>query len=1128
MVSEPGYFKEILNKLEKLVKKEYTLTASIGIQTALLASIAVFTLLVFSEMLGHFSAAVRTVIVIIFSVFFVVQFIILFLIPALKYFKPFRKTDYYKTAGKVGEHFPTIKDDLLNAMQLVTSEKDNGNYSKKLVEAAFYNVYNRAKDLKFETIVRFNKAKRLFLYLISSFVFCGLLILLVPGLHAAAFRIEHYNKEFIVPPKFSFNVEPGNSEVTKGDNITINVKVEGSIPKEVFLAVRNSDQTNFERQQLYGDSTGNFHYEIPAVRNSFKYYAVSGNISSSIYKIKVIDRPIVKTLDVKIISPAYSKIAEVEQKDNGNVTALLGSRINLQISSTKELRKAILQFADSAKKNLNVNNTNAGGSFIVRKDNNYKIILTDLNDNQNLSPINYSIKVLYDAYPSIEVTAPAKDVNLSADNRVPLAAKISDDYGFTKLLLCYRLSSSKYKEVQKNFSSVEIPINKTQTSEGVNYLWNLTDLGLTEQDVVSYYLEIFDNDNVSGPKGTKSSTFSVIVPTLNELLSHADDVQNKSVNDLNDAYNQAQQLKQKIDEISQDLRQDKKDISWQEKQKIKRALDQFKNLKDKVNQIGKNINKMQQNMQQNNLLSKETLEKYMELQKLFDQMSTEEMRKAMEKFQDALQSLNRQLTQQQMENFKLNEEAFKQSIERTMNLLKRIQVEEKVEELLKRTDQITGNQKELLNQTEKSGSSNKNEQNKLSEKQNDITKDLEDYKKQLNDLSQKMDELKDMPKDQLDKIMKEFAKQQNQQLSKQASQNLQQGQIPHAQQSQSQISQNMNNMKSRMQALKKSMQQQSQMQAFTDMMRITNNLISLSKQQESLKDQSEKLDPNSSRFNNDARQQNNIKSSLDNIMQQMSQLSQKTFAITPEMGKALGDASREMDNSINGLLNRNGNQAAASQGKSMKSINEAADLVKSAMEQMMKGGGGGGMLSLMQQLQKMTGQQMGLNNLTQMLKQGMQGNLTMQQQAEIQRLAQQQDLIRKSLAELNKEAMQSGKSKEIPADLNEIAKRMEEVVKNLRSQDLNNQTLQEQKHILSRLLDAQRSINTRDFENQRESEVGKDVARQSPGQLNLSSEQGKNKIVDELNKSVQEGYTRDYEELIRKYYEALQKEGNNK
>jgi len=176
----------------------------------------------------------------------------------------------------------------------------------------------------------------------------------------------------------------------------------------------------------------------------------------------------------------------------------------------------------------------------------------------------------------------------------------------------------------------------------------------------------------------------------------------------------------------------------------------------------------------------------------------------------------------------------------------------------------------------------------------------------------------------------------------------------------------------------------------------------------------------------------------------------------------------------------------------------------------------------------MSGQQMNLNNLTQMLQQTMKGKLTMQQQAELQRLARQQDVIRKSLQQLNKEAMNSGQSKTIPADLNDIAKKMEEVVKNMNSDQLDNKTVQQQEHILSRLLDAQKSINERDYQNEREAEAGKDVARESPAELNLKTDKGKNKVKDELEKAVQEGYTRDYEDLIKRYYESLEKENVKK
>ena len=54
--------------------------------------------------------------------------------------------------------------------------------------------------------------------------------------------------------------------------------------------------------------------------------------------------------------------------------------------------------------------------------------------------------------------------------------------------------------------------------------------------------------------------------------------------------------------------------------------------------------------------------------------------------------------------------------------------------------------------------------------------------------------------------------------------------------------------------------------------------------------------------------------------------------------------------------------------------------------------------------------------------------------------------------------------------------------------------------------------------------TGQDIVRESPQDLNLSNNKDIEKLKDELNKAVREGFSQDYENLIRKYYEALQKE----
>ncbi len=1121
---ESNFYKEILTKLDKLDKKEQAFVTFIGLLFSLILIILVFTSFSFLEMLLHHSSLLRTIIFSVIVLIAVASFGFLFIKPLIRYFDLLGKRDHFKTAGKVAAYFPQIKDDLLNAIQLVSAGIDNKMYSSGLVDASFKKVYEKTKNIRFESVVDFKKVKQLLIYFLSISVIVSLIFIFAPGMQAASYRIVNFNREFIPPQRYSFEVFPGDAQVTKGDDVNISVKVNGGIPSSVYLALKDKEETSFQNQKLIPDSNGVYNFDYKSSRSSLKYYVFAEDSKSEEYSIEVIDRPIVKNLDITVIPPSYSGISSYQQKDNGNISALKGSKVEVKFNSTKELKDAKLLFQDSTEVQLNKESTQASGNFRVMKDNSYKIHIEDLTGSKNLSPITYLIKTLYDDYPSIEMIVPNKDVSLANDSRLPLLLKVSDDYGFTKLLLHYRLSASRYETPQTQFSSFEIPLTKNEKELNVDYVWNLTNLNLGTDDVVSYYLEIFDNDNVSGPKSAKSQIFMVRVPSLDEILSGVDKSHDDIEQQLKETMNEAEELKKELDKIDNELKQDKKEITWEEKQKIENTLDKYEKLQDKIQKTGDEFNKMKQDMQENNLLSKETLEKYMELQKMMDELTSDEFKEAFKKLQEAMQSLNRQQTQDSFQNFKMDEDQFKKSIERTLNLLKRIQVEQKVDELLKRSEMMTEKQKDLQNQTDESDLSDKSQSDKLGEQQEQMTKDLKKFSDELDKLSEKMSELKDMPQEEMEKLKEEFQKQENQQKSQQAEQNMKQNNKQMAMQNQQQVQKNMSQMNQQLKDIQSSMSQMNEMQNFTDMMKILDNLIDLSKQQEKLKDQAQQLDQNSSAFDENAQKQNNIQNDLGKILKQMSELSQKTFAITPEMGKSLGDAQREMLRSIQSLQNRNGSMASISQGNAMESLNEASTLLKGSMEAMMQGGGQGGMMSLMQQLQKLSGQQMGLNNLTQMLKQMQQGSLSQQQQAEMQRLAQQQDLIRKSLDQLNNEAKEQGKSKSLSSNLDNVLKQMQEVVKDMNTEKLDDNLVQKQERILSKLLDAQRSINERDFEKNRESSTGQNIVRESPQDLNLSNDKNLEKIKDELNKAVREGFSRDYENLIRKYYEALQKE----
>jgi hypothetical protein len=289
-------------------------------------------------------------------------------------------------------------------------------------------------------------------------------------------------------------------------------------------------------------------------------------------------------------------------------------------------------------------------------------------------------------------------------------------------------------------------------------------------------------------------------------------------------------------------------------------------------------------------------------------------------------------------------------------------------------------------------------------------------------------------------------------------------------------------------------------------------MLELSKREEALKQEAQNAPLNSPQLRDNAQEQMRVRQDMENVLRGLSELSKRSFAVTPEMGRSIGEALSHMENAMNALETRNGFMAAQEEGQAMGSLNKSAIQIQGAMQNLMQQGGSG-MGGLMQQLQMMAGQQQSINLQTQ----------SMQAAAEAARLAVEQDAVRKSVEQLNKEAQASGEQKKLLGDLDKIAQDMREVVQNLEQNNVNAETIQKQERILSRLLDASKSMRERDFEKRRKAQTGTEIARRSPGDIDPSALEGKNKLLEDLLKSLEHGYSKDYKELIRKYFEELQR-----
>ena len=84
----------------------------------------------------------------------------------------------------------------------------------------------------------------------------------------------------------------------------------------------------------------------------------------------------------------------------------------------------------------------------------------------------------------------------------------------------------------------------------------------------------------------------------------------------------------------------------------------------------------------------------------------------------------RDQVQNSFDEMQVNEEYFQKSIERTIKLLKRIQIEQKLDELLKRNEDISESLNEINEKTEQSNPGDSQTNDELTERQKEITDKL--------------------------------------------------------------------------------------------------------------------------------------------------------------------------------------------------------------------------------------------------------------------------------------------------------------------------------------------------------------------------------------------------------------------
>ena len=1033
-------------------------------------------------------------------------------------------------AKNTGEFAFSNKDTLINALQI---ENSNDNiYSKNLSNVFINQTIDTLSKINlsflFSTKKIYSWKKITLMFLIITFF-----TLIVTWKHSVSsmYRLTHAKTEFSPPKPFDLIGLTRHLNILGGENADITFKAKGVAPDSIFIEFKPLFNTQtkdsiivFTSQKSKNDE---YKFQFLEVYQNFRYRAYSSSlnfwdswdeITTKYFSISVTDRPSIDDFLVTITPPSYTRLKKESQKANqAQIQAIKGSTIKVQLKSNRDLASAKLIF-DEGVEEMKVKNKRAEFEFVANLNQKFSINLKDKRGVRNKNPIPFNIQIINDISPQMTIIQPQPIIELGNNQEIPILMSIQDDFGFSNLQLSYELQRPSYIEAEPFISLYNIKINKPFVAQqDIQTIWDLKSLGLMPEDEVHFHFELYDNDIVTGPKKTKSNTFIARLPSLNDLFHSFNDEQEEIIDAVKIKLDDIQKLQNELDKVELDLLKKDK-IEWKDNQSLKKVLESVQKQLDDFESLAGEINKLNDGGKKHKLFSKDLMNKFEDLQKLIEEIFPQDLLKNMDWMDEVLDNMKPEELLSALDNLSNNIQQVENELDRFLDIFKRVKVEQEVDELRKRLEQLVQNQDNIDQQIRKmNNETNSSDFKRLEQEQKINKREFDEIISSMDNASNDVKKFSRKTAQSLENLSGSELSNSTETHLEETIQNLKE-QNPYTAMDQSYASlNNMEALELEMTNILSEFQKETTREMSSKFRSILKDLLTISKSQESLKSETEQIPRNSPRLNDLALEQQMIQSQLTQSMENAISLSRETFLVSPKMGRKLGSAYGQMNVSKGKLAERNGNGSLDNQSEAITALNEGSKIIIQSIKQMQESGSASGYDQFLKQMEQMTGKQQGINDKGMQLTLGQMANSL--KNSIMQQMLSQQKSVRKSLQKMLDEMKNSGNQG--LGDLNSISKEINDVIKDLEEKKYTQSTLNKQKKILSRMLDSQTSMTQRGIDDNRRSKTSEQIVFDKIDGLTEDLGQRKSIIFNAMNKALNSGYSRDYQNMIRRYFNSL-------
>jgi hypothetical protein len=1091
-------YEHLIAKLDGFIRKYYADQAIRGALYSVGLLVGVFLGTALLEHLGHFGTGVRTVLfwgTLGAMVLILARFVAL---PLIKRYRLGAVIGHAEAARIVGTHFTEVQDKLLNTLQLqdmATAQPQQ----RELIEAAIAQRSRELSPVPFTNAIDLRRNTRYLRYALPPLALLLVLLFAAPSLITGPTqRLLDHRSEFVPEAPFRFVLLNDTLEVPEQQDFEVVLEMQGAvIPQQVDLEVDG------QRIPLVKKDATHFTHRFRNVQEAIDFTFTAEGFRSTPYTLSTVANPLLLDLRMQLEHPAYLGLPNSTVENSGDLTIPAGTKVTWTIRA-RSADRLDLAFDDTTYA-LRPTSTDAGNSTFnssrrLLQSRTYRMA-PHAGERAATTALQYRLEVVPDLHPTIQVET---RTDSSALKRLFYRGEVGDDHGFKRLLFHYRfVSGGDSVAPELRSGTTELSVDPRQTRQEFFHSWELYGFTINPGDRVEHWFEVWDNDGVNGSKSARSTPQVFEAPTLKELAQQQEQQSEALKSDLKENIREAQDLQKELDKLRRDLL-DKKEVNWQDKQKLENVMQRQQELQERIEQNTQQLREDQQRQQEFRPQDERLLEKQKQVQELFENVLSEEMKELYRKVQELMEKLDKEQLQEQLQEMKMDQQDIEKELDRALEQLKRMDVEQKAEDIAKQLEDLAKKQEELAEKTEEG----KSDQEELKKEQEELNKEMEELRKEMDELEKKNEELEtpmDLPKtDEQEQQIQDEQEKSSDQLEKKQNQK--------AGESQKKAAEQMEQLAFQMQSAMQSNAQEQQEEDMDALRQLLENIVHLSFEQEALMEDLGSTNVRDPRFVTHGRTQRKLRDDAKVVEDSLYALSKRVPQLEAIVNREMTAVNGNMDEATRLLGEARANErfkpmATDKQQHAMTSLNNLALLLDEALQQMQqqmaqsmpgsgscnKPGGTGSGQGKKPSMAKMKAQQEALQKQLEEMRKGMEkgkkpgekpgqqnpggmGMPGMSQQ--LANLAAQQAAIRKEMQKLGQELNKDGSG--AGNGINKLAEEMEKNERDIVNKNITPETMRRQQDIMTRLLEHEKAERERELDQKRTSNEGRDMPPPDP------------------------------------------------